>query len=84
MESSKNFLSFWSMGENNVGCIVLIIGGFQLCFYGVQKSSTSFLGILGVFPQKNSELELVIPFCLHHLISVFTKLVQFMTPKKAN
>jgi hypothetical protein len=33
------------MGENNVGVIVLKFGGFQLCFDGVQGSSTLFLGI---------------------------------------
>jgi hypothetical protein len=62
------------IGGNNVGGIVLKFGGFQMCFDGVQGSSTLFLGILGVFPICFSEFELV-PFCLHHLTNVFTKLV---------
>jgi len=63
------------IGGNNVGGIVLKFGGFQMCFDGVQGSSTLFLGILGVFPICFSEFELVVPFCLHHLTNVFTKLV---------
>jgi len=43
------------MGGNNVGDIVLKFGGFQICFDGVQKSSTLFLRILGVFPMFFSE-----------------------------
>jgi hypothetical protein len=61
------------MGGNNVGGIVLKSGGFQICFDGVQGFSTLFLVILGVFPKTFSELELVVPFCLHHLINFFTK-----------
>ncbi len=54
------------MGGNNVGGIVLKIRGLKICFDGVQGSSTFFLGILGVFPNLFSELELVIPFVPTH------------------
>jgi hypothetical protein len=42
--SSFFFLSFWRfhMGGNNVEGIVLKFGGFQICFDGVQRSSTLF------------------------------------------
>jgi len=68
-KSSIFVLSFWRfhMGRNNVGDIDLKFGGFQICFNGIQGSSTLFLGIVGVFPKKISRLELVVPFCLHHL-----------------
>jgi hypothetical protein len=49
------------------------IWGFKFCFDGVQGSSTLHLGILEVFPKTFSELELVVPFCLHHLTNVFIK-----------
>jgi hypothetical protein len=61
------------MGGNNLGGIVLKFGGFQICFDGIQGSSTLFLGMLGVFPFCFSEIELVVPFCLHHLTNFFTK-----------
>jgi len=54
------------MGGNNVGGIVLKFGGLKICFDGVQGSSTFFLGILGVFPNLFSELELVVPFIPTH------------------
>jgi hypothetical protein len=47
------------MRENNVGGIVLKVGGFHICFDGVQESSTLFLGILGVFPKKLVNLNLL-------------------------
>jgi len=52
LKSSIFVFSFWRfyMGGNNVGGIVLKLGGFQICFDGVQGSSTLFLRILGVFP----------------------------------
>jgi hypothetical protein len=56
------------MGGNNVGGVVLKFRGFQICCDGVQRSSTLFLGILGVFPKTISELELVIAFVLTHAI----------------
>jgi hypothetical protein len=56
-----------SHGGNNVRGIVLKFGGLQICFDGVQGSSTLLLRILGVFSKKLSEFELVVPFCLHHL-----------------
>jgi hypothetical protein len=67
------------MGGNNVGGIVLKFGGFLICFDRVQGSSTELLRITRVFPEKNNELELVVPFCLHHLTNIFTKVV--MTKK---
>jgi hypothetical protein len=47
------------MKANNVGGIVLKVGGFQIYFDGVQESSTLFLGILGVFPKKLVNLNLL-------------------------
>jgi hypothetical protein len=44
------------MKGNNVGGVVLEFGGFQICFDGVQGSSTLFLGILRVFPKTINEL----------------------------
>ncbi len=54
------------MKENNVGGIVLKFWGFQICFDGVQGTSTLFLRIWGVFPKKIIELELVVPFVPTH------------------
>jgi len=45
-----------------LGVCCFKIGGFQMCYDGVQGSSTLFLGILRVFPICFSEFELV-PFC---------------------
>jgi hypothetical protein len=56
------------MEGNNVGGIV-----FKFCFDGVQGSLILLLRILRVFPKKFSELELVVPFSLHHLTNVFIK-----------
>jgi hypothetical protein len=54
------------MKENNVRGIVLKFRGLQICFDGVQGSSTLFLGILGVFPKTFNELQLVVPFVPTH------------------
>jgi len=54
------------MGGNNVGGIVLKFKGLKNYFDGVQASSTLFLGILRVFPNFFSELELVVPFLPTH------------------
>jgi hypothetical protein len=62
------FLSFWRfhMGEKNVGVIVLKFGSFEICFDGIQGSSTLCLGILGVFLKTFNELELVVPLVFTH------------------
>jgi hypothetical protein len=70
------------MWGNNARAIVFKFGGFQICFDGVQGSSTLFIGILWFFPMFFSELKLDVSFCLHHLTNFFTKLV--MTKKKKN
>jgi len=70
------------MRGNNVGIIVLKFGGFQLCFNGVQGFLTLLLRILRVPNFFKSEVELVFPLCLHHLTSVFTKPIHFITKKK--
>jgi hypothetical protein len=58
---------------NNVRGIVLKFGGFQICFGGIQGSSTLLLRILGVSSKKLSEFELFVPFCLHHLKLLFSQ-----------
>jgi hypothetical protein len=50
------------MGGNNGGGIVLKFGSFQICFDGIQGSSTLFIGILQVFPKNLVNLNLLAHF----------------------